>query len=257
MPIDRPSRLMGDFSRYDETHSMKRIRLLAVAASLLAAESALAQGRPVTPADQAAGDAWWAHIQALADDKNEGRLTGSEGYLRAAKYVVGQFDSAKLLPAGVNGYYQPVKFSVTRVLAAQCSMALVADGGKQPLVLGQDAILGARGTQPKSITAPLVFIGYGLHLPEAKYDDFDSADVTAHRAAVVAGGDRTVSQDGGAGLFLKSNRARAALALYKANGFRHAPRPGGPSHDQRAGVYLVYERDAHSQAAAKQRARRR
>ena len=25
--------------------------------------------------------------------------------------------------------------------------------------------------------APLVFIGYGLHLPEAKYDDFDSAEV--------------------------------------------------------------------------------
>ncbi len=44
-------------------------------------------------------------------------------------------------------------------------------------MLGQDAILGARGTQPKSITAPLVFIGYGLHLPEVKYDDFDSPEM--------------------------------------------------------------------------------
>jgi Zn-dependent M28 family amino/carboxypeptidase len=136
----------------------------------------LAQGRPVTPADQAAGQAWWAHIKVLADDGMQGRLTGSEGYLRAAKYVVSQFDAMGLQPAGVNGYYQPVKFDVTRVIAAKSSMALLVDGRKDPLVLGRDAILGSRRTPPKSVNAPLVFIGYGLHLPEAKYDDFDSPE---------------------------------------------------------------------------------
>ncbi len=133
--------------------------------------------------DEARGKAWWAHVQVLADDSMRGRLTGSEDYLRAAAYVVGKFKSYGLEPAGLKGadgkpsFYQPVKFDVTRVIAAKSSMALVADGKKTPLVLGEDAILGARGAQPKEITAPLVFIGYGLHLPEAKYDDFDSADV--------------------------------------------------------------------------------
>ncbi|HWC96653.1 MAG TPA: M20/M25/M40 family metallo-hydrolase [Candidatus Sulfopaludibacter sp.] len=141
-------------------------------ASLLAA-----QGRPVTPADQAAGQAWWSNVQALAADGMEGRLTGSAGYLRAAKYVVSQFDSAGLLPAGVNGYYQPVKFDVTRVIADQSSVSLVTAGHAEPLVLGRDATLGSRGSQPRNITAPLVFLGYGLHLPEAKYDDFDSPEV--------------------------------------------------------------------------------
>ena len=136
-----------------------------------------AQGRQVTPADQAAGDAWWAHVKALADDSMQGRLTGSDGYLRAAKYVVSQFDAAGLQPAGVTGYYQPVRFDVTRVLADKSSVALLVDGRKEPLVLGHDAILSARAIQPKSITAPLVFIGYGLHLPEAKYDDFDSPEM--------------------------------------------------------------------------------
>jgi Zn-dependent M28 family amino/carboxypeptidase len=149
----------------------------AIVTALVSVPSLAAQGRPVTPADLAAGDAWWAHIQVLAADNMEGRLTGSEGYLRAAKYVVSQFDAAGLLPAGVNGYYQPVKFDVTRVLAEKSSMALVVDGRKDPLQLGRDAILGSRGTQPESITAPLMFIGYGLHLPEAKYDDFDSPEV--------------------------------------------------------------------------------
>src|SRR5580658_9818225 len=137
----------------------------------------LAQGRHVTPADQAAGQAWWAHVKALADDSMQGRLTGSEGYLRAAKYVVSQFDAAGLQPAGVNGYYQPVRFDVTRVLADKSSMTLLVEGRREPLALGHDAILGSRGIQPKSITAPLVFIGYGLHLPEAKYDDFDSPEM--------------------------------------------------------------------------------
>jgi Zn-dependent M28 family amino/carboxypeptidase len=146
-------------------------------AALLAAPILSAQGRPVTADDKVKGEAWWAHVKALADDANEGRLTGSEGYLRAARYVVSQFDSAGLKPAGVNGFYQPVKFDVTRVLADKSTMALVVNGKKEPLVLGKDAILGSRGTQPATITAPLVFIGYGLHLPEAKYDDFNAPEL--------------------------------------------------------------------------------
>jgi len=126
---------------------------------------------------QSAGDAWWAHVQALASPEMQGRLTGSEGYLRAAKYVVAQFDSAGLQPAGSSGYYQPVQFESTRVLAQQSSMVLVDGGSKEPLVLGRDATLASRGRQPKTVEAPLVFIGYGLHLPEARYDDFDSPEL--------------------------------------------------------------------------------
>jgi Zn-dependent M28 family amino/carboxypeptidase len=140
----------------------ERRRIFSLAASLCA---------------QSAGDAWWAHVQALAAPEMEGRLTGSEGYLRAARYVVAQFDSAGLQPAGASGYYQPVKFEITRVLAAQSSMTLVSGGRKEPLVLGRDATLGSRGSQPKAVTASLVFIGYGLHLPQAKYDDFDSPEL--------------------------------------------------------------------------------
>src|SRR5215831_6509179 len=82
---------------------------------------------------QSAGEIWWAHVQTLAAPEMEGRLTGSEGYLRAAKYVVAQFDSAGLHPAGSNDYYQPVKFEITRVLAARSSVALVTKGHNEPL----------------------------------------------------------------------------------------------------------------------------
>ncbi len=68
--------------------------------------------------DEAQGKVWWAHVQYLADPSMNGRLTGSEEYLKAAAYVVDQFKSYGLTPAGVDGtYYQPVHFDVQRVIA--------------------------------------------------------------------------------------------------------------------------------------------
>jgi Zn-dependent M28 family amino/carboxypeptidase len=161
---------------------MRLFRWRGVSVMVLVGAVCVAWGAE-TASDEARGKAWWAHVQVLADDAMRGRLTGTEDYLRAAAYVVGQFKEYGLQPAGVKGpdgkatFYQPVQFDVTRVIAAKSSMALVVDGKKVPLALGEDAVLGARGAQPKTVDAPLVFIGYGLHIPEAGYDDFDSAAV--------------------------------------------------------------------------------
>lgn len=128
--------------------------------------------------DEARGKAWWAHIQVLADDSMRGRQTGSQDYMRAAAYVVKQFKADGLAPAGVGGsYYQPVHFIEQWVDAGKSSASLVVDGQAQPLTLGQDAVLGSRSPQPKTVDAGLLFIGYGLHLPESNYDDFNSAEV--------------------------------------------------------------------------------
>jgi hypothetical protein len=142
----------------------------------------LSSGSPAAsggaPDDEARGQQWWAHVRVLADDSMKGRQTGSEEFLKAAAYVVEKFKSYGLEPAGVDGaFYQPVKFDVQRVLEDQSSMALVTKGTATPLVIGEDAVLGTRLAQPKSVNAPLIFVGYGLHLPEAQYDDFNSAAV--------------------------------------------------------------------------------
>jgi Zn-dependent M28 family amino/carboxypeptidase len=150
------------------------------AASVFAVSGVLmwSQSGPAALSDEARGKIWWAHVQYLADPAMKGRLTGSEEYLKAAAYVVDQFKSFGLAPAGVDGgFYQPVKFDVQRVDASRSSMNLVVNGEATPLVLGEDAILGSRSAQVKEVDAPLVFIGYGLHLPESKYDDFNSAEV--------------------------------------------------------------------------------
>src|ERR1700685_4398201 len=94
------------------------------------------------------GQRWWAHIQVLADDKMEGRNTGSEGHKRAALYVAEQFDNAGLAPAGPSGYMRPFPLNVTQSDEPQSSLA-VAKNVKNvwkttPLKLGEDAVLTVR-----------------------------------------------------------------------------------------------------------------
>lgn len=48
-----------------------------------------------------------AHVYYLADDKLEGRRTGSEGEKLAMQYISGQFSSIGLAAKGTDGYYQP------------------------------------------------------------------------------------------------------------------------------------------------------
>ena len=137
-----------------------------------------------TPDPQVAGQRWWSYVQHLASDGMEGRLTGSDGYRRAARYVTEQFQASGLAPKGVDGYLQPVRFDVQRIQAAQSSLTLLQNGQERPLSLGDEALLGSRLPQPKSIEAPLIFVGYGLHIPEAHYDDLAGQDLIARSSFI-------------------------------------------------------------------------
>ncbi len=133
---------------------------------------------------------WWADITALADDGNEGRLTGSPGYLRAADYVIARFKAEGLQPAGTDGFLQPIAFERQSVDQSASRAELVApDGSSTPLVIGDEALISAGGgPRPPSVRAPLVFLGYGLHLPEQGYDDFAGIDLKDKIAVVLSGG---------------------------------------------------------------------
>ena len=72
-----------------------RLELYMRALFLLATVAALLPAADLAKPDLAKeGDRWWSHIQVLADDKMEGRDTGSPGHLRAARFVAGEFEHA-------------------------------------------------------------------------------------------------------------------------------------------------------------------
>jgi hypothetical protein len=56
------------------------------------------------------------HIYFLADDKLEGRRTGTAGEMKAAKYIRKNFKKLKLVPAGTEDYLQPFPVYDGRVI---------------------------------------------------------------------------------------------------------------------------------------------
>jgi len=151
----------------------------------LAAVTLLAQGPGPLHFD---GKSWWAHVTALAGDDMEGRETGSEGLRRAQAYVVEQLTRAGAEPAGVNGFYQPIHFVSRQIVEKESSAALVRDGQAEPLAFGEDAFFSTRADLvPEEITAPLVFVGYGLRVPEMKHDDLAGLDLKGKVVVILAG----------------------------------------------------------------------
>jgi Zn-dependent M28 family amino/carboxypeptidase len=154
--------------------------------------SACATMPPPTAAERA--ENWWRHVEILAADEMEGRRAGTPGYDRAAAYVVEQFAGLGLEPVGSDGFYQPVALEEQTVDHGRSRVALIV--GEQAISLGlpQDLIVAARmGPRAPLIEAPLVFVGYGLHIPEAGHDDFVGLDLAGRIAVAISGGPAEVS----------------------------------------------------------------
>lgn len=133
------------------------------------------------------GKRWWEYVKVLADDNMEGRETGSPGLQRASAYVVDQLKKDGLQPAGSKGYYQPVKFVSRQIDESASSMELVRDSKVQFVKLGEDAMFSTRVDLAPVTEAPLVFVGYGLTVPEKNYDDFAGQNVKGKVAVIFTG----------------------------------------------------------------------
>ncbi|MDX2180733.1 MAG: M28 family metallopeptidase [Bryobacteraceae bacterium] len=130
---------------------------------------------------------WWKHVEVLADDKMEGRETGSKGHRMAAEYVAAEFERAGLKPSGSKGYFQPVGFRVRRIDEERSSLELVRDGQAEPVALGREATIGLRIDPAPSIEAGMVFAGYGFRVPEKDFDDLAGLDLKGKIVVYIQG----------------------------------------------------------------------
>ena len=114
-------------------------------------------------------------VRFLASPECAGRLPGTPGYDRAAAYAAEVFAGLGLEPGGQDGWYQPLPMECNVI--EECAVELIgADGGRDALVPGVD--YSCRGfTGSGSVEAKVVFVGYGLSLPERGYDDYAGLDV--------------------------------------------------------------------------------
>ena len=131
------------------------------------------------------GKRWWSHVEFLASDALEGRNVGTPGFEKAVAYVEGQFRSIGLKPGGAGGYRQPVSLESRTLVPERSKLVLVRKGAEEVLALREDATLNARGELNGSIDAPMVFLGYGLSIPEANWNDLAGMDLRGKIAVYV------------------------------------------------------------------------
>jgi hypothetical protein len=133
------------------------------------------------------GERWWKHVQFLADDKLEGRNTGSEGHRQAAAYVAAEFERLGLKAAGTQGYLQPVLFTTRQIDEANSKLEIVREGKAVAVELGKQAYFGLRTDPAPVVRASMVFVGYGLRVPEQNHDDLKGLNLKGKIAVMLAG----------------------------------------------------------------------
>lgn len=130
-----------------------------------------------------------AHTAFLADDLLEGRGAATRGHELAALYVSSQFARLGLEPAGEHGgFRQAVSFLESRSDLAAGRFVVRAGGAETALEpMGEVIVRPTVSATEVDVTAPAVFVGFGIHAPEFGYDDFGAIDLKGKVAVVLAG----------------------------------------------------------------------
>ncbi len=142
--------------------------------------------------DKAEGNRWWSDVKYLASDDMKGRETGSAEYQDAAGYVADKFYAEGLKDAGTVGYFQSVQFESRQIDEGHSSVELIRDSTPTQFTLGNQVILRAGGDPAPELNAGMVFVGYGMKVPEANYDDLEGLDLKGKIAVYLTGGPSTI-----------------------------------------------------------------
>ncbi|MDH4126369.1 MAG: M28 family peptidase [Gammaproteobacteria bacterium] len=160
------------------------------------------------------GDAVKAHVELLSDDLYEGREAGKRGYQLAAKYVATQFRTLGLRPGNGDNYFQTVEFRAASIVPGSRRLAISSAAGEQVFKVFDEFTISANtGDASVAISAPLVFVGYGVNAPSIERNDFEHIDLNGKIAVVVSGAPAALGSEVRA--FYRSGRYHKSIELEK------------------------------------------
>ncbi|MET0656091.1 MAG: M28 family peptidase, partial [Pseudoxanthomonas sp.] len=172
-----------------------------------------------------------ADVRYLADDKLEGRDTGTRGYDLAADYVARRYAEMGLHPAGDEGtFFQRVPLLKALRQEQGATFAIERDGKKVSLEFREQFLPGLNYNSPShSLTAPAVFVGQGVYAPDLQQDDFAGVDVRGKIAVLFPGAPARFDNDRRA--FYSSSTQKLRTLVEK--GAIGAVFVGTPQHEER------------------------
>jgi hypothetical protein len=114
-----------------------------------------------------------ADLFFLAGDAMRGRLTDTEENRATADYLRSRFERVGLKPAGPNGsYFQPYNLMTATLGEGNALDVLSGDAATRHFRAGQE-FYPHRFSAAGRVTAPVVFVGFGISAPHLQYDDYN------------------------------------------------------------------------------------
>lgn len=168
-------------------------------------------------------------VRILSSESFQGRGPGERGETMTLAYLKAQFEAAGLSPGGPNGsWFQEVP--LTRFDKTDRSFELRIGSERVPLGQARDwTIADAPLGRTQFSDAPLVFVGFGIHAPEAQWDDYAGVDLKGKIAVMLYNDpdwDQATGPFGGRTVSAYGRRARKVLFAYERGA---------------AGVILIYQ----------------
>lgn len=132
------------------------------------------------------------HIFYLASDELEGRGTGDEGYLMAARYAADQLRESGVRPlfqdeGGAPSFFEEIPMG--KISYGPGNSATLRRGtAQQPLTFGQDYfVISNQVGKLSEVAGPLVFAGFGMEAPAAGWNDLEGLDLSGAIPIVLFG----------------------------------------------------------------------
>jgi hypothetical protein len=147
----------------------------------LIAALALVVAQPYAAAQTATASRTRPHVAALASERLEGRLAGSNGERLAGEYISAQMKriGARPLP-GQKDYRLPFEFTAgTRDGGSQLTITAPAAPAPRTFPAGPD-LQALSFSDNSDVSGPVIFAGYGIVVPDAQdfgYDSYATLDV--------------------------------------------------------------------------------
>jgi hypothetical protein len=172
-------------------------------------------------------------LSYLTSDECEGRGAQTQGIHKAAAYIAAEYERLGLKPGGPNGsYFQPFQMRAGKANLQHASMKLQGPLGQQIELKLNDHFQAVGLAESGKVSAPLVFVGYGISSKDPAYDEYKGVDVAGkivvvlrktpmpgNNASPFAGGpgrgDRRGDQTGSlVGKIIAADQAKAAGVIF-------------------------------------------
>ena len=123
------------------------------------------------------------NVRTLCSKEFDGRLPGSAGYNKAAKFAADKFKDIGLFPAGNEEYFQYLNVEYNKIDSAVVFKAIISE---KEIVYqhGKDFVLrGFSGSG--NLNLPVAFCGYGISRPDLGFDEYENIDVEGKIVIVI------------------------------------------------------------------------